>query len=136
MNGSRSGITGAKIAQPEGCGYINHRIYPVRNNAPLLPPGQAPPRLPARRVLSPSWSALRAGSRGGEKGSCPGGRPSGQEAGFLLEFIPYLIRGRNDGSLMRLMSLCIILRNFFSHLPVEGGGETEGKFQIFLIRSK
>ena len=31
-----------------------NRLYPVRNNAPLLPPGQAPPR----------------------KGSCPGGRPS------------------------------------------------------------
>jgi len=33
-------------------------FYPVRNNAPLLPPGQAPPR----------------------KGSCPGGRPSGPAA--------------------------------------------------------
>jgi len=45
-----------------------------------LPPGQAPPRLPARRVLSPSWSALRAGSQLGEKGSCPGGRPYGPAA--------------------------------------------------------
>ena len=37
--------------------------------APLFPPGQAPPRLPARRVLQL-----------GEKGSCPGGRPYGPAA--------------------------------------------------------
>jgi len=37
--------------------------------APLCPPGQAPPRLPARRVLQL-----------GEKGSCPGGRPYGPAA--------------------------------------------------------
>jgi len=79
--------------------------------------------------------SLRARLRPG-RAHAPEGGPHGQEAGFLLEFIPYLIRGRNDGSLMRLMSLCIILRNFFSHLPVEGGGETEGKFQIFLIGSE
>jgi len=40
------------------------------------PPAQAPPQLPARRVLSPSWSALRAGSQLGERGFCPGGRAS------------------------------------------------------------
>jgi len=28
-----------------------NRLYPVRDNAPLLPPGQAPPR---REALSPS----------------------------------------------------------------------------------
>jgi len=39
-------------------------LYPVRNNAPLLPPGQAPPR----------------------KGSCPGGRPSGPAAAAGLDF--------------------------------------------------
>jgi hypothetical protein len=37
--------------------------------APLFPPGQAPPRLPARRGLQL-----------GEKGSCPGGRPYGPAA--------------------------------------------------------
>jgi len=49
-------------------------IHPVRNNAPLLPPGQAPPR----------------------KGSCPGGRPSGPAAaaGFntLLKFLTGFIK--------------------------------------------
>jgi hypothetical protein len=39
-------------------------LYPVRNNALLLPPGQAPPR----------------------KGSCPGGRPSGPAAATGLDF--------------------------------------------------
>jgi len=39
-------------------------FYPVRKNAPLLPPGQAPPR----------------------KGSCPGGRPSGPVAAAGLDF--------------------------------------------------
>jgi len=39
-------------------------LHPVRNNAPLLPPGQAPPR----------------------KGSCPGGRPSGPAAATGLDF--------------------------------------------------
>ncbi|OGP95373.1 MAG: hypothetical protein A2157_01840 [Deltaproteobacteria bacterium RBG_16_47_11] len=39
-------------------------VYPVRNNAPLLPPGQAPPR----------------------KGSCPRGRPSGPAAAVGLHF--------------------------------------------------
>jgi hypothetical protein len=39
-------------------------LYPVRNNGPLLPPGQAPPR----------------------KGSCPGGRPSGPAAAVGLDF--------------------------------------------------
>ena len=39
-------------------------LYPVRNNAPPLPPGQAPP----------------------QKGSCPGGRPSGPAAAAGLDF--------------------------------------------------
>jgi len=39
------------------------------------PPGQAPPRLPARRVLQL-----------GEKGSCPGGRLSEPEAAAGLDF--------------------------------------------------
>ena len=39
-------------------------FYLVRNNAPLLPPGQAPPR----------------------KGSCPGGRPSGPVGAAGLDF--------------------------------------------------
>ena len=43
---------------------LSKLIYPVRNNAPLLPPGQAPPR----------------------KGSCPGGRPSGPAAAAGLDF--------------------------------------------------
>jgi hypothetical protein len=44
--------------------FIKFLVYPVRNNAPLLPPGQAPPR----------------------KGSCPGGRPSGPAAAAGLDF--------------------------------------------------
>jgi len=39
-------------------------IYPVRNNGPMLPPGQAPPR----------------------KGSCPGGRPPGPAAAVEFHF--------------------------------------------------
>jgi len=55
---------------------FQEEIYPVRNNAPLLSPGQAPPRLPARRVLQL-----------GEKGSCPGGRLSEPEAAAGLPIL-------------------------------------------------
>jgi len=46
--------------------------------APLLPPGQAPPRLPARRGLQL-----------GEKGSCPGGRPYGPAAKRRITISPF-----------------------------------------------
>ncbi len=56
-------------------------LYPVRNVAPLLPPGQAPPR----------------------KGSCPGGRPSGPAAETGLDsriiqqgLMPRSVSSRND----------------------------------------
>jgi len=45
-------------------------LYPVRNNALLLPPGQAPPRkgsCPGGRPLSPSQAPP-------QRGFCPGGR--------------------------------------------------------------
>ncbi len=49
----------------QGCpDHCTIDFYPVRNNAPLLPPGQAPP----------------------QKGSCPGGRSSGPAAAAGLDF--------------------------------------------------
>jgi hypothetical protein len=77
--------------------------------APLFPPGQAPPRLPARRGLSPSWSALRAGSQLGEKGSCPGGRPYGPAAKEGDNNFPLWQRG-NKGDFANCRSSNKLLR--------------------------